>query len=358
MAKNKKTPEEVTQDYERRQLQLQLNTEAAAVSLYQSTINQIASLASIQNMPSGVFTLSKLRTLEYRIDTLISQLNTHLEVFVKSGINDAWQLSNYKNDYFADVRLNKSLIPTNKRVVFYDTNKPALEAFKERQVNGLNLSERIYETGQVFKSELEAGIGIGIGTGQSAAELGRNLRQYLKNPDMLFRRVRDEEGTLQLSQNAKAFHPGQGVYRSSTANIQRLTRTEINTAYRTADNTRWQQMPFLLGQEIHVSGSHPRYDVCDILQGDYPTEFIFIGWHPQCICFTVPKLMSDEQFAQYQKLVLAGTDTPANILKIGTPISEIPTAATDWMKNNAERISGWKNPPLWMQQNQNFVPSK
>lgn len=357
MAKKKpQTPGEITSEFERRLVQNQIQVERDVVDLHVSLINQIAYLASIQNMPSGVFSLDKLGTLNNRIDTLIKQLSKTFEAKVKNGINDIWKLSNDKNDMYADIRLDKSLIPADRQVIFYDPNAAALKAFQEREVNGLNLSERIYKTEQAFKAELEAGLGLGISQGESAAELGRSLKKYLKEPDMLFRKVRDEEGNLKLSKRAELYHPGQGKYRSSTANIQRLTRTEINTAYRTSDNTRQKKMPFVLGQEIKTSGNHPKIDVCDDMAGEYPTDFIFIGWHPQCICFTVPILMNDKQFMQYQKLVLAGEDTAENIAKIAGKINSLPKSATAWMNNNVERIAGWKNPPLWWNQNANYVP--
>lgn len=56
----------------------------------------------------------------------------------------------------------------------------------------------------------------------------RDLRNYLQHPDVLFRRVRDQHGILRLSQAAKDYHPGQGVYRSSYKNARRLTATETN----------------------------------------------------------------------------------------------------------------------------------
>lgn len=350
------SPEEKAKDFERLLLLQQLKMQGQVVDMYTSVINQISGLASLQNMPTGVFKLSKLRTLDNLINQLITKLNKNFEVTVKSGIGDAWKLSNDKNDFYADIRLNKSRIPTDIKLKFYDPNLPAMRAFQTRQVNGLNLSERIYKTGEIFKSELEAGVGVGISKGQSAAEMGRDLRQYLKDPDKLFRRVRDEEGNLQLSKNAKAFHPGTGTYRSSRANIERLTRTETNMAYQTADSNRWANMPFVVGQEIKLSNNHPKYDVCDILQGEYPVEFQFISWHPNCLCFVVPKLMSDAQFIAYQKLVLNGEDTPANVHKITGRVMTIPNSAAQWMEDNKQKIAGYKNPPLWWQKNEQFVP--
>ncbi|MBR3455746.1 MAG: hypothetical protein IKH26_10515 [Bacteroidaceae bacterium] len=43
---------------------------------------------------------------------------------------------------------------------------------------------------------------------------------------------------------------------SSYKNARRLAATECNTAYRTADHERWQQMDFVVGQEVHLSGNH------------------------------------------------------------------------------------------------------
>ena len=100
------------------------------------------------------------------------------------------------------------------------------------------------------------GLDLGIRSGKSAAAMTRDLRQYLQHPDKLFRRVRDEHGLLKLSQAAKDFHPGRGVYRSSYMNARRLAATETNIAYRTADHLRWQKMDFVVGIEIVLSNNH------------------------------------------------------------------------------------------------------
>lgn len=352
-----KTPEQIQRDYERILLAQMLTVEQRVYYYYNQIINEITPLAASTLYKGGVFTLEAYPLLNARVDQLINIMVRNVEATVRSGINDAWKLSNIKNDLIADIRLDKSLIPAEAKVTFYDPNAPALKSYQEMTIDGLKLSDRVYKAGEVVKAELEAGLGLGISTGQSAAEMGRDLRQYLKEPEKLFRRVRDEEGNLQLSKNAKLYKPGQGVYRSSAANIKRLTRTTINNAYRTADNARWQNMPFVIGQEIHTSASHPKFDICDFMAGDYPIEFVFIGWHPQCLCFTVPKLMNDKQFAAYQKLVLSGDDTPENISKIARPVITIPDNAATWLNDNAERVKGWKNPPQWWSMNANYTPT-
>ena len=144
---------------------------------------------------------------------------------------------------------------------------------------------------------------VGIRNGLSADDMSQELRQYLKYPDKLFRRVRDEHGELQLSKRAAAFHPGRGVYRSSYKNARRLAATETNIAYMTADYERWQQLDFVVGIEIKLSNNHtlngmPFTDICDKLKGRYPKDFKFTGWHPHCRCRAVTILKTDDEIAE------------------------------------------------------------
>ncbi len=136
----------------------------------------------------------------------------------------------------------------------------------------------------------ELALEIGMGDGLSAADLSRQVRRYLNEPARLFRRVRDRDGNLRLSKAAAACHPGRGVYRSSYKNALRLTATENNMAYRTADHQRWQQLDFVVGIEIGTSPTnHPQPDICDELAGVYPKQFKFTGWHPWCRCIAAAR---------------------------------------------------------------------
>lgn len=153
-------------------------------------------------------------------------------------------------------------------------------AFISRSEAGLSLSDRIWQPVKQLCSEMELAMTVAIGNGDSVSQISRYVCQYLNNPDKLFRRIRDEKGNLKLTKAAKAYHPGQGVCRSSAKNAMRIARTETNIAYRRADNTRWQQMDFVIGQEVKLSRNHPVTDICDTLAGRYPKNFVFDGWHP------------------------------------------------------------------------------
>lgn len=354
---NQKTPEQIIAEYNAAVIQKQNQLIKLIDRLYQDAINQIAPYAASQTLPLGVFSLSKLPGLEKKIDQIISALNQNITAYVENGISGMWKLSVDKNNLIADFRLDKSLIPADRKVAFYDTNAPALQAYLNQTENGLKVSDRVFNATAQYKAELETGLGLGISKGESAAEIGRDLRQYLKDPDKLFRRVRDEEGNLQLSKSAAAFHPGQGVYRSSVKNIERLTATATNNAYRASDITRYQNTPFILGYEWRLSAQHQKCDLCDSMAGPYPVDFVFTGGHPFCICFIVPILMNNAQFSQYQKLVIAGNDTPESVGKIAQRVSDIPDSAKKWLSANADKINNLKSTPYFWANNIQYMPS-
>lgn len=206
----------------------------------------------------------------------------------------------------------------------------------------MTLSERVWNLTEQFKSELELALDGGIRDGLSADEMSRQIRQYLNNPDKLFRRVRDEHGILQLSRRAAAFHPGQGVYRSSYKNARRLAGTETNIAYRLADHLRLQQLDFVVGIKVVLSNNHTTknskgetvelHDICDELAGNYPKSFVFTGWHPNCRCHTETILLTAEE----RKMRRQGICNPKRSPRyVATP----PENFSLWVQNNASRIA-------------------
>ena len=289
------------------------------------------------------------------IDALLGELSTSLTLNVESANSEAWGLSNRKNDAMADFMLEQTGVELPRKATrkWYNKNERALNAFKRRVSDGLNLSSNVWNLAQ-FKGELELSLEMELGRGKSAAEISRDVRSFLKYPNKLFRRVRDEKGVLRLSRAAREFHPGQGVYRSSYKNALRLTATETNMAYRTADNMRWNQMDFVLGQHIEPSKTnHPVVDICDELKGDYPKDFKFVGWHPFCKCFAVPKLASKEEFIKYQQAILDGEDV--SDWKFDGEVKDVPGNFKDWVKENEERIANAKSQPYFLKDNPKYV---
>ena len=209
----------------------------------------------------------------------------------------------------------------------------------------------------------------------------RDLRQYLQHPDKLFRRVRDEHGLLKLSQAAKDFHPGRGVYRSSYMNARRLAATETNIAYRTADHLRWQKMDFVVGIEIVLSNNHtirlqpgektsdlpgqmradgtPKAnavrtltDICDTLAGRYPKDFKFTGWHPHCRCHAVTILKTEEEMARDTQRILEGKQPSEDS---DNAVREFPNTFSSWATKNETRVLTGHTLPYFIKDNQGMM---
>jgi predicted ABC-type ATPase len=320
--------------------------------VYESSIVEVALTASKIKYKGQVFQLKDYPNLQNKINKLIEKMHLSIYSTVVNSIQDGWDLSNQKNNILVDKRLAGKNPTKAVNSIIYDPNKEALKSFITRKEKGLNLSERVWNSLDNYKTELEAGLGIGISEGKSAAQMASQLKQYLNQPDKLFRKVRDKDGNLQLSKAAREYKPGRGVYRSSYKNALRLTITETSMGYRAADHERWKNLPFITGIEIRLSNRHPMYDICDELKGKYPKGFKFVGWHPHCLCAAVPIQMSDEEYNKYEDALLAGEELP----KV-KGITEPPKGFIDYVEKNRERIESYKSTPYWYRDNKIFQRS-
>lgn len=315
-------------------------------TLYKTAIDEIVSISNAISKikPDTPFSFSDYPITRKRLNDLLVSFKKQMEVAILSGVRSAWTLANNKNNELANRVFGDNVGKLTQRQYrqYYSNNEEARQAFEQRKINGLSLSERVWNYADQFKNEMELGLDIGIRNGRSADALSRDLRSYLKEPNKLFRRVRNEYGQLVLSERAKSYNPGRGVYRSSYKNARRLAATETNTAYRTADHLRWEKMDFVVGIEIHLSNNHtlngkPFHDICDELAGKYPKSFKFTGWHPHCRCFATTILKTPDE------------------IKSGKPskneVKELPSNFKEWFKNNKERIDNANSLPYFIKDN-------
>lgn len=289
--------------------------------------------------PEGEFMFDKFPGVKKRVDALFRELHDNLVVQVSEGNREEWLLSAAKNDALVDSLFGHVAKYGKVAREWKEPNLSALERFTERKERGMTLSGRVWNLTNQFKGELEMALELGLGEGKSADDLSRAVRGFLNEPHKLFRRVRNEKGVLRLSKAAAAYHPGQGgqgVYRSSYKNALRLTATENNMAYRTADHERWQRMDFVIGIEIKLSNNHPVNDICNELIGVYPKTFKFVGWHPFCRCIAVPKLADEDDFINRMNARMDGEDAPEG--EFSGKVTEYPKGFRDFVANNAAKI--------------------
>lgn len=256
-----------------------------------------------------------------------------LRSLIYSGTSEEWKQSNLVQDLLADNALKFYGVKRNgkKARVYYQTNSDALKAFQQRKDDGLNLSAKLWNQSKYYKEEMEHAISSAIEKGTSAVKLSKRISKYLQDFPSLKHDYKEKFGKAVNCQDCE--------YRSI-----RLARSEINMAYRTAEQERWKQFDFVLGYEVKLTqnGRHVP-DICDDLAGKYPKDFMFKGWHPNCMCYVIPILKTEDQFLDDEDV---------------SEIVEPPKNFTDWLESNAERIdkAAENNTlPYWYTDNAQYV---
>lgn len=340
--------------------------------IYATAIAEASQMASRVNFdPSKPFMFSDYPLTKALITKLQKQVASDIEAVITKGVDTEFGLSQEKAEELAQSvysDVESALMELRKQAYILQRNK-AREAFLTRKEAGLSLSDRVWRyTGQ-FKEELEMALDLGLRDGLSADELSREVRKYLNNPNMLFRRVRDEHGVLHLSKRAKAYHPGQGVYRSSYKNARRLIATETNMAYRTADYNAYQALSFVVGIRIMLSNNHtlngePFYDICDVLsapngstatkgKGCYPKDFKFTGWHPLCRCFVQTIHKTKEELREDRRRKREGLP-PLPPEQSANYVGDVPDEFKAWCRLNAGRVERAKSLPYFIRDNREY----
>lgn len=330
--------------------------------LFAQTVNEILSLnKSVPMLDEGVmFSFDgESRKMQTKVETLLRRLHSVATMAIESGIKLEWEEANKECDALVASCFGKKVLSSPEFSAWVQRNEGARDAFISRTEKGLNLSQRVWNSVKQLREEMEVAMTVAIGEGESAASMSRKVRQYLNDPDLMFRRFRykigeNEEGQPVYGKKWKkrvrdektgkykwidydrdSYKTGAGVYKSSAKNAMRVTRNETNIAYRRSDAERWQQMDFVLGQRIQLSKNHPKKDICDKLQGDYPTDFVFDGWHVQCFCFSTPILVDESEMAKVTEAFLRGE----KYIPQGKKITTYPDAFKSWVKDHADQIA-------------------
>lgn len=356
MAKRQKTTRFSIQSYDAAHYRQTEQYTQAVNALFDRATTEIAkAVAKGTYDPDKPFSFDDYPGVKSVMQGVTKQLADRMITVIETGSKKQWLFACEKNDGFIASIMDTSKLSKARLKKMQDRNLEALQTFQGRKVEGMNLSQRVWKYVGQYKAQLESALDVGLGEGRNAAQLSRDVRENLKEPNRLFRRVRDKRGNLVLSKAAKAFHPGQGVYRSSYKNAMRLTRSEINMAYRESDFLRWQSLDFVVGFEIRRSNHEPLFkcDICEKLVGRYPKTFKFKGWHPQCMCYAVPILMDEETFDENElgdlKAALHGTQYKK--LEAKNLVTDVPDGFKQWVKDHEEAQKKWASTPYFIKDN-------
>lgn len=245
---------------------------------------------------------------------LMNAFVSDMKALIYSGISEEWRNSNLAQDLLVNnvFSVYDAQVHGQKYKMYYRTNSEAEEAFKKRAENGLTISDKLWKQSDELRDELEETISVAIRKGTSAITLSKRVSKYLKDFETFQKDYKDLYG--------KATNVHDCEYRS-----MRLAASEINMAYRKAEQERWRQFDFVVGYEIKPSQTAKRKtDICDFLAGKYPKDFVWTGWHPLCKDFATPIFNTLEEQAEGK----AGVNE----------VKDVPDAFKQYIGTNAYRI--------------------
>lgn len=265
------------------------------------------------------FAFSDYPETRHAVTRMKQNFVNNMSSIIYNGVNQEWRESNLYQDMLVEdfIRETNVVIDGQKRSHYYETDNGALKAFRRRQDKGLKLSTNIWNQAKDMQTELEATLSCAIEKGMDAVTLSKRVSKYLEDYDKIKKDYKELYG--------KAVDIHDCEYRS-----MRLARSEINMAYRSAENARWQDMDFVIGMQIKTSNNHSdiHTDVCDELAGKYPKDFDWVGWHPNCRCFKIPILKKPSEAFDED-----GESKPSP-----DEVKDMPDNFKKWVRSNEKRI--------------------
>lgn len=316
--------------------------------IYDSLAEEAASIALSTGFDidsKRPFSFSDYPNTAARVEDLQRRMVDEIEAVIYNGTASEWEASNEAQDLLATgvLREYDAAVDGQKYRILYQTNSDALRAFQQRVDKGMTISDKLWNQSISMTTAMEEAISCAIQKGMSAITLSKRISKYLNDYPKLAADYGKKYGS--------ASKAGDCEYRSI-----RLAASEINMAYRNAENERWAQMDFVVGYEIRLSSNHnckgiPRgrfYDICDELAGKYPKDFKWSGWHPLCRCYKIPILKTEEEFWEWDGRNEISTSSV-------NEVKDVPDNFKKWINNNIQRAKSWESTPYFIRDNKDFI---
>lgn len=253
-----------------------------------------------------------------------------LQRIVRNSMYDSWKRGN---------SLFNGMLKTAYKGVTDEMLKPNFKSWtnlENRQLfKGRTLSGRIWILSNDYKREISDTLRLGYLNGESADKVAERLVKYVKQPKSKLvdiHNLKDKKASSEMLNN-----PNNTFYKA-----KRLAGNERNIAFREAENSR-MGADYVLGFRINLSNAHPKTDICDYVNGDYPVWFKWNGWHPNCLCYRTFILPSPEEMNAYFKARRKGEE-----YEFKGKITDVPANFKSYMRTHFAQMNSWKSKPYFM----------
>lgn len=303
--------------------------------LQETSVNLAQAVSLFENEPfytSGLHTPQgqlylRNKALKNFVDGILKEMRQDIRVKITDGMIGSWDLSNRMNNDIVKIMSAGVTVPTGLMNSMTQLNLTAMREFIQRTEQGMSLSKRLWDLSKTYKYELENYIASGITTGKDAVALSRDLTKFLKG------------GVSTVYENGVVTR---AIGKDVSYQALRLARTEVNMAYHMSNYNRRNQLKFVTGVEVYLSDSHPEEDICNDMAGEYPKGYVFLGWHPNCICGSRSILLNEKEFVNY---IESGNINPQRYVRT------LPDSALNYIAERKEKFLNYKNMPYFLRYN-------
>ncbi len=350
--------------------------------LYDEAITKISrQMLTIDFEPDKPFSFEEYG-LQDKVDSIMDNLADNIYKAVSASVVNEFKVSEKNVAELLKEIVPKQNIEKQVQAEIFSHVRTS-DAVKSVMAKMPNVSQRVWNGATL--GQMETAVQEAMLEGMPAKQMATLMKKYLNEPDNFFRRFRiktgesetgesiygrqwkkriqQPDGTYKWKDCKPSDYPaGEGVYHSSYKNALRMARTHTNIAYRTADYNTYQSTPFVIGIEIRISNNHttktskgvvPLEDICDRLAGKYPKDFKWTGWHPNCRCYQIPILATQEETDKMIEDILEGGD--GSNVECDNEIKELPKNFLDWLKDNENRIVEANSLPYFLTDNATWV---
>lgn len=293
----------IAKEYEKLLIRIQNGGERQMKLLYKQLYSELTLMLD-------ALQVSDLNILKGAVLSIQKKFNKTVTSAIYSRVDYIQVLAYKKYEALLPIMLNVGLSKKTyqKAISLYSRKIPT-------KINKQYISNRIWNINKVYFDQIKNELNKGLLSGTSAKDLAKRLKGFINSP---------------LPQ-------GKGIYRNVEKNAYRLTRTEIKRAYQLQEHEQIKALPFVKGVRVNLSAQHPLPDMCDDLQGVYPPDFQFGGWHPNCICYTTIEIANEDETA---KIIQEGGQTKTE---------KMPQNYFDYLDKHKERYL--EKPPLFLSEN-------
>ena len=337
--------------------------------------------------------VSDLRKLNRVVSKRLDEFYEKVYVITNTASSEAWRAGEQLQSKVARRKLPVKLYEAlNERSVFAH-RKRAMEIHQLSR-SAFNKSARIWKVGT--SDQIDTAIQLALANGDSADKLARDLRQYLIEPERIYKRVeiykRNAKGGKIIGPDGKPvkvveirrrvlnektgkfrwvveedpYRPGRGIARSARVNAMRMARNEIVKAYRASQLVQLRANPTAIGYRIILSNNHTHLnakgqaipytaeddEICDSGKGEYPLDWVWDGWHVNCRCIIIALFAPEKIIKQMVRASARGESWDIDLSIYA--INELPASLIGWVGRHAEQMLGWKRLPEWVIKNEKY----